>query len=256
VQLTRIGVVTGASSGIGEAVVRRFARDGWHLVLLARREDRLAALAAELAGEYVRCDVTERDSVERAAATVLARHPRIHLLVNNAGIPGRESFTAIEPARLEQVFRTNYLGGVWCLRAFLAGLAAAAPHAHVVNIVSVAGSVAFAPSGPYSAAKHAQLAFSRATAAELEPRGIHVHTISPGLVETEGFPQRAALRSAFFRRAVITPERVAEAIFDSVRHNHRERFVPRWYRVFALAQALTPGLVARAARRPAYVRRD
>jgi short-subunit dehydrogenase len=152
------------------------------------------------------------------------------------------------------VLWTNYLGGVWCLRAFLGALEAAAPDAHVVNIVSVAGSVAFAPSGPYSAAKHAQLAFSRATAAELKPRGVHVHTISPGFVETEGFPQRAVLRSAFFRRVVIAPERVADAVADSVRHNHRERFVPRWYRVFALAQALAPGVVARVARRSGYRR--
>jgi NAD(P)-dependent dehydrogenase (short-subunit alcohol dehydrogenase family) len=250
------GVVTGASSGIGEAVARRFARDGWHLVLLARREDRLAALAAELGGEYELCDVAERESVERAAAAVLERHPRMHLLVNSAGIPGRKSFTEMETERLEQVLRTNYLGGVWCLRSFLGGLEAAAPDAHVVNIVSVAGTVAFAPSGPYSAAKHAQLAFSRATAAELEPRGIRVHTINPGFVETEGFPQRTALRSAFFRRAVITPERVADVVADSVRNNWRELFVPRWYRAFALAQALAPGLVARAARRSGYRRQD
>jgi uncharacterized protein len=255
VSLTRrVAVVTGASSGIGEAVARRLARDEWQLVLIARREDRLKALAAELGGEYELCDVSDRGSVERAAAAILERHPRIHLLVNSAGIPGRKSFTQIETERLEQVLRTNYLGGVWCLRSFLGGLAAAAPDAHVVNVVSVAGTVAYAPSGPYSAAKHAQLAFSRATAAELEPRGIHVHTINPGFVETEGFPQRTALRSRFFRRVVITPERVAEAILDSVRQNRRERFIPRWYRVFALAQALAPGLVARAARRSGYRR--
>ena len=91
--------------------------------------------------------------------------------------------------------RTNYLGGVWCLRAFLPGLEAAAP-ADVVNVVSVAGVVAFPPSGPYSASKHAQLAFSRATAAQLRPRGIRVHTVKPGFVETEGFPQSWLPRAA------------------------------------------------------------
>ena len=251
----RVAVVTGASSGIGEALARRLAGDGWYLVLIARREDRLAALATELGGEYELCDVTERASVERAAATVLERHPRIALLANSAGIPGRKGFTEIDDELLERVLRTNYLGGVWCLRSFLRGLEAAAPGAHVVNIVSVAGTVAFAPSGPYSAAKHAQLAFSRATAAELGPRGIHVHTINPGFVETEGFPQKTALQSAFFRRAVITPDRVADAIADAVENGRRELFVPRWYRVFALAQALAPGLVARAARRSGYRRR-
>jgi uncharacterized protein len=251
----RVAVVTGASSGIGAALARRLARAGWHLVLMARREDRLAALAAELGGEYEVCDVTERESVKRAAAAVLERHPRISLLANNAGIPGRKGFTEIDDEHLERVLRTNYLGGVWCLRALLPGLEAAAPGAHVVNVVSVTGTVAFAPSGPYSAAKHAQLAFSRATAAELRPRGIRVHTINPGFVETEGFPQQAALRSAFFRRAVISPERVADVIADAIENDRRELFVPRWYRVFAVAQALAPGLVARAAQRSGYRRR-
>ena len=252
----RVAAVTGASSGIGEALARRLARDGWHLVLMARREDRLVALASELGCEYELCDVSERESVERAAAAVLERHPRIGLLANNAGIPGRKGFTEIDDELLEQVLRTNYLGGVWCLRSFLRGLEAAAPGSHVVNIVSVTGTVAFAPSGPYSAAKHAQLAFSRATAAELRPRGISVHTINPGFVETEGFPQKTALRSAFFRRAVITPDRVADAIAGAIENDRRELFVPRWYRVFALAQALAPGLVARAAQRSGYRRRN
>src|SRR5205814_1757824 len=135
------------------------------------------------------CDVGDRQAVERAAATIAERHPRIGLLVNNAGIPGRRSFVTIEPERIEEMVRVNYLGSVWCLRAFLPALEAGAP-SHVVNVVSVAGLVSVPASGPYSAAKHAQAAFSRATAAELRGRGIRVHTVYPGFVETEGFPQR------------------------------------------------------------------
>jgi uncharacterized protein len=244
-----LAVVTGASSGIGAAIARRLARDGWRCVLLARREDRLRELAHELHGEYEVCDVTDREQVERVAAAVLSRHPQVNLLVNNAGIPGRQGFTQIEPERLEQVLRTNYLGGVWCLRAFLPGLEAAAPDADVVNVVSVAGTVAFAPSGPYSASKHAQAAFSRATRAELRSRGIKVHTINPGFVETEGFPQRTALASPIFRRAVIAPERVADRVVEAVEKDQREVFVPRWYRIFAIAQVLTPWLIGRASGR-------
>jgi NAD(P)-dependent dehydrogenase (short-subunit alcohol dehydrogenase family) len=179
---------------------------------------------------------------------VLERHPAISLLVNNAGIPGGGRFTDIDPERLELVTRTNYLGGVWCLRAFLPALEAARP-SDVVNVVSVAGTVAFAPSGPYSASKHAQIAFSRSTAAELRPRGIRVHTVCPGFVETEGFPQRGVLRNAFFERAVIEPEDVARHVLASLDRDRLESFVPGWYRVFALAQALAPGLVARASTR-------
>ena len=248
-QVSRVAVVTGASSGIGAAIAHRATRDGWRCVLLARREDRLRALAEELGGEFELCDVGDRESVERVAHAVLERHPRIALLVNNAGIPGRRGFFALEPERIEEVLRTNYLGGVWCLRAFLPGLEAAAPDAHVVNVVSVAGTIAFAPSGPYSASKHAQLAFSRASAAELRSRGIRVHTILPGFVETEGFPQARVRRNPLLGRTVIGPARVAERIAKAIERDEREVFVPAWYRFFALAQTLAPGLVARLSAR-------
>jgi short-subunit dehydrogenase len=246
-----VAVVTGASSGIGEATARELARRGWYCVLVSRRQERLEPLAVELGGEFELCDVAEREEVDRAAAAILARHPRIDLLVNNAGIPGRGDFFALEPERIEAVLRTNYLGGVWCVRAFESGLQ---PGAHVVNVVSVAGAVAFAPAGPYAASKHAQLAFSRSLAGLLGARGVKVHSVLPGFVETEGFPQRSVLRSRFFRRAVISRELVAERLVDAVESGKREVFVPRWYRVFAIAQAVFPGLIARLVARSGYRR--
>jgi uncharacterized protein len=247
----KIAVVTGASSGIGEATARELTRRGWKPVLLARRQERLERLATELDGEYELCDVSEHGDVDRAAATILQRHERIDLLVNNAGIPGRGDFFSLDPERIEAVLRTNYLGCVWMVRALEAGLQ---PGSHVVNVVSVAGTVAFAPAGPYAASKHAQLAFSRSLTGLLAGRGVQVHTVLPGFVETEGFPQQSALRSAFFRRAVIGPELVAERIANAVESGKRELFVPRWYRVFSLAQALLPGVSARLVARSGYKR--
>jgi short-subunit dehydrogenase len=231
----RVAVVTGASSGIGAEIARALARRGWHCVLLARREDRLKPLAEEIGGEYEVCDVTD----EAAVNAVAARHPQVNLLVNNAGIPARASFLDGDPDRLETVMRTNYLGGIWCLRAFLPALEAAAP-SDVVNVVSVAGTVALPASGPYAASKHAQLAFSRATAAQLRGRGVRVHTVKPGFVETEGFPQARLPRAA--RRLVIGPERVAEHVVASVENNRGETTVPRYYAVTSVLQALMPNV--------------
>jgi short-subunit dehydrogenase len=244
-------VITGGSGGIGAAIARALAGRGWRTVLLARREELLRELAQELDGEYELCDVGRREEVERVAALILERHPQVQLLVNNAGIPGRRSFTRIDLDRLEEVLRVNYLGSVWCLRAFLPGLEAAG-RANVVNMVSVAGTVALSPAGPYSASKHAQLAFSRATTAELRSRGIHVHTVNPGFVETEGFPQATALRSAFMRRLVIEPEDVARHVLKVLDRDKRETFVPWFYRAAALAQAVAPGVVARIASSSGY----
>ena len=243
--------MTGASSGIGAAIARALAGRGWQTVLLARREDRLRALSEEVGGEYEVCDVGRRADVERVAAEVIERHPRIELLVNNAGIPGRRGFTEIDLDRLEEVLRVNYLGAVWCLRAFLPALERA-ERSDVVNIVSVAGAVAYGPAGPYSASKHAELAFSRSTTAELRSRGIHVHTVNPGFVETEGFPQASVLRSALMRRLVVRPEHIADHVLKVIERDKRETFVPPWYRAAAIAQAVAPGLVARIASRSGY----
>ncbi|HYZ20059.1 MAG TPA: SDR family NAD(P)-dependent oxidoreductase [Gaiellaceae bacterium] len=239
--LAGVAVVTGGSTGIGLAVARRLAERGARCVLLGRREERLRAAAAELDGEYEVCDIADREAVGRAAATVLERHPAIGLLVNNAGIAGRRGgFVDMTAERIEELMRINYLGSVWCARAFLPGLEAA-DDAKVVNVVSVAGSVAL---GPYSASKHAQLAFSRSLCRELRPRGIHVLTVSPGFAVTEGFPQDHLLEGPF-RRLVMEPDDVARRIVRALDRGRTEIFVPGWYRPAAWMQAAAPGLLTR-----------
>jgi uncharacterized protein len=230
-----VAVVTGGATGIGAALARRLTERDWHCVLVGRREDRLRATAGELGAEFAVCDVADREAVERMAQGVRERHPQVGLLVNNAGVAGRGNFLDLPPERIEELIRINYLGGVWCLRAFLPALEAAAP-AHLVNVVSIAGTVAL---GPYSASKHAQLAFSRSVASELRPRGILVHTVNPGLVQTEGFPQERALQSRL-KRIVVDPDYVAKRIVQAIDHDRRELYVPGWYRLAALAQAVLP----------------
>jgi short-subunit dehydrogenase len=244
VQVARVAVVTGASSGIGAATARALAAGGWRCVLLARREDRIRSLAEQLDAEFEVCDVSDRAAAEGVAERVLARHPSIALLVNNAGISGRGTFLSSEPKLIEQTVATNYLGSVWCLRAFLPALEAAAP-SDVVNIVSVAGTVAVASAGPYAASKHAQLAFSRSTAALLRPRGIRVHAVLPGFVETEGFPQRSRSENRLWQRVVLEPDDVARRVLEVVGRGTTETTVPRWYRALTLPAAVAPRLVTR-----------
>ena len=170
---------------------------------------------------------------------MLARHPHVDLLVNNAGVGARAGFLDAGPDRIEQVLGVNYLGSVWTTLALLPGLGEGS---HVANVVSVAGTIAL---GPYSASKHAQLAFSRSLGAELAPRGVQVHTIVPGFVETPGFPQRARFRGPLYR-FVARPPLVVERLLAAVDDGKAEIFVPRWYRPAAWAQALAPGLIASA----------
>jgi NAD(P)-dependent dehydrogenase (short-subunit alcohol dehydrogenase family) len=210
--------------------VRRLRARGALVVGLSRRPSE--------ADEHEEVDVADRAAVEAVATRVLERHPRIDLLVNNAGIPARTSYVGGDAERIERVVKVNYLGGVWTTLAFLPGLHAGS---HVVNVVSVAGMVA---GGPYSASKHAQLAFSRSLAVELAPRGIHVLTVSPGFVETPGFPQRGARFGRISSRLVADPPFVVGRILAALDAGKSEIVVPRWYRPAAWAQALAPATLA------------
>jgi NAD(P)-dependent dehydrogenase (short-subunit alcohol dehydrogenase family) len=191
------------------------------------------------ADEHEEVDVADRDAVAAAASRVLERHPRIDLLVNNAGVAARSSFLDADAERIDRVVRVNYLGSVWTTLALLPGLPAGA---HVVNVVSVAGMVA---GGPYSASKHAQLAFSRSLAVEIAPHGVHVHTINPGYVETPGFPQRGARHGRLLSRVVVDPPFVVSRILEAIDENKAEIVVPRWYRPAAWVQSLAPSTLTR-----------
>ena len=201
------------------------------------------------ADEHELCDVADREAVQATAARVLERHPRIDLLVNNAGVAGRTNYLDGDAERIKLVIDVNYLGSIWTTLAFLPGLKAGS---HVVNVVSVAAVFA---EGPYSASKHAQLAFSRSLSAELAPRGVKVHAVLPGLIETPGFPQRPRVPGPLYR-VVAHPSLVARRLLDAVDRDRREIYVPRWYRPAAWLEGLVPGLVTsvrgRTNRRPPH----
>jgi short-subunit dehydrogenase len=245
-----LAVITGGSSGIGLALARRLVQRGYEVVLIARGEERLAAAVESLGtgAEGITADVGAPGAGERIAAALRERgRTGIDLLVCNAGIPGRTGALTVDEATARAVIEVNYLGMLGVTRALWPELRAA--RGRVVNVVSVAGTVALPAAAPYAASKHAALAWSRALAAAARRDGIRVLTVNPGPVATAGFPQTQVLRDRRMRWSVITAETCADAIVRGLDRDRTEIFVPAWWRAAAILQALAPATTARVAGR-------
>ena len=215
------------------------------LVLVARREDRLNALAAELGGAtVVAVDLTDDDAPARVRDAVEREHGRLDLLVNNAGAAWRGRFDEHGAEGVFRHMRLNFDAQVRLTEALLPLLRRSAPSA-IVNVSSVAGRIARANSGAYSASKFALAGWSESLHLEERAHGVHVGLVLPGFVATEGFPQRSLRENPVTRRLVSKPEKVAEAVLD-VAGGKPERYVPRAYAVAVALRALAPGLVRRA----------
>ncbi|MEX1178537.1 MAG: SDR family oxidoreductase [Nitriliruptor sp.] len=240
----RIVVVTGASSGLGEATARRLVRLGMTVVAVARRSDRLTALAAELAGERGRlvpheADVTDTAAVDALAARVRDEFGACHALINNAGVGGG-AFVGRDD--LDDALRTldvNLLGTVRCMAAFADLLEASAP-ARVVNVASVAGKIGIGPAG-YAASKFGVVGLSEALSLSWASRDITVCQLNPGFIVTEGFPQ-THLTGGPMGRLVGEPDDVAKRVVEVLRTGVPERTVPGWYRAFVVLRHLAPPL--------------
>jgi NADP-dependent 3-hydroxy acid dehydrogenase YdfG len=186
-----IAVVTGASSGIGEATARQLAAAGHHVVVTARRKDRIEALAAEItaAGQQATAyvlDVTDRSAVD-AFATELRRFPAINVLVNNAGgALGLDSVATGDPGEWRQMYETNVLGTLNLTQALLPALTASGDGT-VVIVSSTAGLGTYEGGGGYVAAKHGAHVIAETLRLEIVGTPVRVIEVAPGLVKTEGF---------------------------------------------------------------------
>ena len=242
-----VALITGASSGIGEATARRLAREpGAELILVARREERLRALAESLPCKttYVAADLTEESAPERVRIHVEEQGSRLTLLVNNAGASWRGSFAEGGHANVQRHMDLNFDAVVRLTEALLPVLRASAPSA-IVNVASTAGRVARAGTGSYSASKFALIGWTDALYSEERANGVHVGMVLPGFIATEGFPATELREKALTRWIVSKPEKVAEAIFEAGPGGKAERYVPRGYALAAVARILAPSLVRR-----------
>jgi NAD(P)-dependent dehydrogenase (short-subunit alcohol dehydrogenase family) len=228
-----VAVVTGASQGIGAAIGRRLVVDGWTVVLAARADERLAAVAQELEGgagaaDPFHCDVSDEASVAALVAHADHAHGCPDLWVNNAGISGRTvPTTHLTREEWDEVLAVNLTGPMLCARAVLPAMAARGS-GHIVNIASITGKRPVPQRAAYAASKLGLIGLTRALADEVGPTGVRVNAISPGLVagpriervlagqaEARGVDVeriRAEFVAATPLGRMVTPEEVADAV--------------------------------------------
>jgi len=222
---SRVAVITGASSGIGEATARALAADGHRVALLARRGDRIERLASELGdgAQAIVADVTDRESVVAAAERVRAELGGADILVNNAGLMLLAPFSSEQRGETRQMVETNLLGAITAAEVFLDQLRDGG--GDLVNISSVAGRTARPGNAGYAATKWGMNGWSESLRQELQP-DIRVVVVEPGAVATEltdhithADTKRAT--QAFVKDLAIRPEDIAEVIAFAVSRPRR-----------------------------------
>ena len=222
-----VALVTGASSGIGEATAAMLAGEGAKVAVVARRRDRLEALAERLGSSnalVIEADITDAEQSARAVATTVGELGRLDTLVNNAGVMLLGPIVDAPSDEWQRMVNLNLLGLLYCTHAALPHLLAAAelePRsvADVVNVSSVAGRVARLNSGVYNATKHGVGAFSESLRQEVTRRHVRVTIIEPGAVGTElAFHNRPEILDEMAKNFEGTEIMQAEDIAESIRY--------------------------------------
>jgi NADP-dependent 3-hydroxy acid dehydrogenase YdfG len=181
---SKTAVVTGASSGIGAATARHLAAEGFHVFCAARREERVAALAEEIGGTAVRCDVTSTSDVDALAARV---GDRLDVLINNAGGAfGASPVTDADPDDWRAMFEVNVIGLMQVTKALVPALIESGAGV-ILNVGSTAGRIAYEGGAGYTAAKHGTQVVSETLRLELYDQPVRVCEIAPGMVRTDEF---------------------------------------------------------------------
>jgi short-subunit dehydrogenase len=243
-------LVTGASSGIGEATAWKFAQQGYRVVLAARRRDRLQALADKIvsaggAACPVETDVTKLADIQRLVQIALEEYSQIDVLVNNAGFGRLTWLENLDPVQdIELQVQVNLLGVIQTTRMALPSMIQRRK-GHIINMASIAGLIAPPTYSIYSATKFAVRGFSEALRREVGCYDIHVSVIYPGGVETEfkghtGIKRKTGITTP--GRMRLSADQVAEAVWRVVKRPKKTVVIPSVYRVATAFNALFPGM--------------
>jgi short-subunit dehydrogenase len=225
-------LVTGASSGIGQAAALRLAAAGAEVLALGRNRAALELVG----GTAIVCDLLDPAQVERAVAEAGA----VDVLVNNAGIGWFGPLAELEPAALERLVRVNLLAPVLLTRALLPGMLARG-RGHVVNVGSIVGRVGGKHEAAYAATKGGLVAFTESLREELDGTGVRVSLVTPGAIATDFFERRGEPYVRRFPRP-LAADKAATAIVAAIADDRAEVFVPRWLALPPRVQSLLPGL--------------
>ncbi len=241
----KVGIVTGASSGIGLSVARAIARRGGRVAVVARTRDKLDSLVRELGAERAASfplDVTDLARLELLPEEVVRRLGRLDVVVNNAGVNHRGAVAERSAADLRAILDTNLVAPILLSRASLAYLQ---PGGAIVQVASLAGKVPVPDEATYSATKAGIRAFSRALGQELRERHIHVATVCPGPVDTGFFGDLSAVPDLVFSQPMSSAVEVAEAVIRAVETLAHEVDVPPLSGKLATLGYLAPRLFTR-----------
>ncbi len=246
--------ITGASSGIGEKIAIECAKQGAHLVLLARREELLAKLSERIRNDYgVSCyyyslDVQDLDSIQEVFTTIESDIGHIDILVNNAGFGIFNSVLHSTLDEMKNMFEVNVYGLIASTKMVLPTMMKRRK-GHIINIASQAGKIATPKSSLYSASKHAVLGFTNSLRMEVKHHNVFITSVNPGPIKTNFFTiadkQGDYVKNV--ERWMLDPDKVARIIVNSMLTSRREINLPAWMNAGSTLYQIMPRLFEKLA---------
>ncbi len=246
----KVAVITGASSGMGAELAGQLAQKGMRVALVARRTDRLEALADQIGqgggtASVHPCDVADRNCVASSCQEIIEQYSQLDLLVNCAGYASHILFKDHDVDDIERMMLTNYMGTVYWIKQALPVMRDQGG-GWILNFSSFAGLVPQVDEAAYTATKFAVTGLSEALACEFEPLGIHVMCVHPVLVRTEMFtPEVIARMPKETEKRFMAVDKFVAKILKALERGEHSIVLPRGYRGVVILKSLLPKMMTR-----------